>query len=85
MFCSLVSPVLTILPALTPSLPAVLYLIDSALVYGPLPAFVLSFACPLFGSINLCDSSCLHLGLILSFDLKAASESVSVSSVGELC
>ena len=26
------------------------------------------FACPLFGSINMSDSSCLHLGLILSSD-----------------
>jgi hypothetical protein len=60
------SSVLTILPVLT--LPTVLYLIDTDLDYGPLPAFDLSFACPLFGSVNICDSSCLYLGLILSSD-----------------
>jgi hypothetical protein len=88
-FCFLVSPVLTILPALIPSLPPVLYLpdsdpitnlclplslpavlclIDSDPDYGPLPTIDRSFACPPFESINICDSSRLHLGLILSSD-----------------
>ena len=82
-FCFLVSPVLTILPALTPSLPAVLYLSDSdpftklclSCTWLTLPwiadlwlPLIYILPCLLFGSINICDSSCLHLVLILSSD-----------------
>ncbi|KAM9411116.1 transmembrane protein 235 isoform 2-T2 [Salvelinus alpinus] len=49
--------ILTPLPALTLSLPAVLYLTGSALDYRPLPALDLSSACPVL-LINICDLNC---------------------------